>query len=236
MTKNKTRKIRSVIIYLVLIILLLSSCNNSSKNSSETEQQVTEEVKQESGLYRNGELIQTWDELIQNCGYTTYGQSGSIDHKSADHSYFVNCEGDLVLPDKLITRIGYQAFHRCRLLTGITISDGVTKIETCAFSGCSSLENIIIPNSVTKIEERAFVDCSSLKNIIIPNSIKQINRKTFAGCYSLESVTIPDSVTYIDDEAFKGSWGLPKSLTIYGTKGSEAEKYANENNIPFVAE
>ena len=47
----------------------------------------------------------------------------------------------------------------------------------------------------------------------------------------MTSITIPDSVTSIDWDAFYKCTGL----TIYGTKGSYAETYANKKNIPFVA-
>ena len=43
---------------------------------------------------------------------------------------------------------------------------------------------------------------------------------------------IPENVTYIDETAFDNC----PNLTIYGVKGSYAERYAKENNIKFIGE
>ena len=43
-------------------------------------------------------------------------------------------------------------------------------------------------------------------------------------------ITIPESVTKIAKNA------IPKTVVIYGDKGTYAETYAKEHNIPFVAE
>lgn len=127
------------------------------------------------------------------------------------------------------TSVRYTAFKGRTDLTSVVIPDSVTSIGYSAFEGCTGLTSIVIPDSVTEIGGYAFLGCDSLTSITIPNSVTSIGRWAFYGCKSLTSITIPDSVTSIGDWAFYDCTGL----TIYGVKGSYAETYAKENNIPF---
>lgn len=86
-------------------------------------------------------------------------------------------------------------------------------------------------HSVTVIGNNAFAYCSSVTSITIPDSVTVIDYASFYSCTSLISIHIPNNVTYIGDYAFDGC----EDLTIYSYENSYAEKYADENNISFVA-
>ena len=163
----------------------------------------------------------------------------------------------ITIPDS-VTTIGSLAFKSCYGLTNAVIGDGVTTIDDNTFYNCS-LENLTIGNSVTTIGYSAFGDCSKLKSItipdsvtiiedsafqycgltsvIIPDSVTTIGNYAFEGCEALTSVIIPDSVTTIGNDAFGYSWmGIKiEGFEIYGTPGTAAEVYANENDIPFIS-
>ena len=129
-----------------------------------------------------------------------------------------------------MTYISEYAFDGCTGLTSIVIPDSVTSISDFAFSKCAGLVSIVISDRVTSIGEFAFFGCTSLKSIVIPDSVTSIYGYAFCECTGLTSIVIPDSVTEIGSSAFSDC----TSLTIYGVKGSCAETYAKENNIPFV--
>ena len=74
---------------------------------------------------------------------------------------------------------------------------------------CEALTELSLPCSVTEIEHSAFSMCINLKKIYIPKGVKKIHKQSFFWC---------------------------RKLTIHAAAGSYAEKYARENNIPFVAE
>ena len=69
-------------------------------------------------------------------------------------------------------------------------------------------------------------------DVVIPAGVTSIGDKTFWNCRDLTSAVIPGSVTHIGKYAFRNC----RFLTIHAPAGSYAERYAKENNIPFVAE
>ena len=171
----------------------------------------------------------------------------------------------ITIPDSVTSIGNECAFGGCSSLTSVTIGNSVTSIELGMFDGCSSLTSIDIPNSVTSIDSVAFYECSSLTSVTIGNGVTSIGDGAFASCTSLTSVTIPDSVTSIGYGAFDSCTSLtsvtiPKSVTsieklafgyvyvyeeerdelvpgftISGYTGSAAQKYATDNNIPFIS-
>ncbi len=114
---------------------------------------------------------------------------------------------DVVIPEG-VTRIGNQAFMKCKTLTSVVILEGVTNIGDGAFWECRSLTSVTIPESVTRIGEDAFLACESLTSITIPKSVTSIGDGAFNGCKSLISITLPDSVTGIEGRLFRGCEGL----------------------------
>ena len=139
----------------------------------------------------------------------------------------LNIITSIIIPDSM-TFIGQSAFKGCKALESINIPDSVIFISMYAFQNCESLKSITIPDSVTKIKWGAFSGCKSLKSIAIPDGVTKIGNFAFWGCESLKSITISNSVTSIEDCAFDGC----NNLTIKYNKGSYAEQYAKEHNIP----
>lgn len=142
---------------------------------------------------------------------------------------------DISIPSS-VKKIGVKAFSHSRSLTSITIPYGVTEIGEKAFWGCTSLTSITIPDTVTSIDSSVFSECSSLTSVIIPNSITSIGDEAFYNCGVLTSVTIPDSVTEIGKKALGYDYVAIKvpNFTIYGVEGSEAERYAIDNEFIFI--
>ena len=92
-----------------------------------------------------------------------------------------------------------------------TVSNGKATITKCdtSISGDITIPSELGGSPVTSIGSMAFYYCTSLKSVTIGNSVTSIGGMAFYSCSSY--------------------------LTIYGYKNSEAEKYAKNNNINFVA-
>ena len=93
----------------------------------------------------------------------------------------------------------------------------------------ADLNEITIPYGMINIGDGAFEECKSLREVSIPDSVASIGDYAFWNCQSLNQITVWSNVTSIGYSAFDGC----KNLTIRAFKGSYAERYALENEIPF---
>lgn len=149
------------------------------------------------------------------------------------------------VPDT-VKKIDRWAFYECKKLESVKLSDNLETIGEDAFSYCESLKKITIPDSVASIGDSAFEGCAAMNEVKLPKNIEIISECTFKGCESLKEVTVPKSVTSIGEYAlgYSDEWnddenarGYKKydGFTIKGCRGTEAERYANDNGFTFVA-
>ncbi len=102
-----------------------------------------------------------------------------------------------------------------------------------------NLKNVILPDSVKSIGNSAFSGCSALTSVTIGENVKSIGIYAFFNCLSLKSIKLSDTTTEIGDSAFgyyyeNDTFKTVDGFTVYGNKGSEAERYANENGFKFA--
>lgn len=86
-----------------------------------------------------------------------------------------------------------------------------------------------LPESLTLIEEEAFAGIAAA-SVEVSDNVVAIEARAFADCKNLREITIPATVQKIDDHAFDGCEGV----TVYGAKGTAAEKIANLCGFTFV--
>lgn len=179
--------------------------------------------------------------------------------KMIGKSAFYLCRSldNVVIPDG-VTEIGEYTFYDCENLKNITLPKKLKSIGNSAFAGSgikninlpsslteigssafnsAALEKIVIPYGVKAIYSYAFKDCKNLSEVFIPETVESIGSYAFYGSMKMKSITIPESVTEIGYLAVGyNNEMLPINLfTIYGSKGSEAERYAKNHRIGFVA-
>jgi hypothetical protein len=154
------------------------------------------------------------------------------------------------IPDSVVI-IGTDALRNCTSLEKIYIPESVTDIYPDILTGTKYHENltgdffiingtlleylgqestVIIPESVRKIGYNLFYKNDIITEVIFPDGITHLEN-TFLFCNNLISIVIPDSVTCISNEfLFK----CESNPIIYGIAGSEAERFAEKNDIPFT--
>ena len=130
-----------------------------------------------------------------------------------------------------VTYIRNVVFKGCNNLQKIHIPKTVNRIECAAFRGCTKLTCIEIPGTVEELVRWVCAECTALTEVYLNEGTWFIGEGAFESCANLRDIYIPDSVERIFYDAF---WACDK-LTIHAHKGSYAEEFAKENNIPFVA-
>lgn len=114
-------------------------------------------------------------------------------------------------------------------ITGITVSQGITRVGSYAFRGCTALERLELPQTLTSIGEYAFTGCASLETVDLPQGLTTIGNSAFRSCGVLSSVTVPQSVTKLGTRVF--SFCSKLVLTVW--PDSRAEKYATEYALDY---
>ena len=106
-------------------------------------------------------------------------------------------------------------------------SPALTAGETNAFHAPGA--GITLPAALVAIEEEAFAGIDAGR-VEITENVVSIGPRAFADCKNLTELVIPATVQIIDDTALEGS----ENVTIYGEADSEAQRFADANNLPFV--
>lgn len=179
------------------------------------------------------------------------------------HDAFYCCENleSIDIPDSIVY-ISDKAFYKCSKLKTLDLPNSVNQIGSEAFAYCTSIKtvtfpeqiewiggfeysgltNITIPSGTKGIS--GFEGCEHLQSVTLQEGLESIAGACFLNCEALTSLFIPASVTTISSEAigYHSLDGvdsyqhtvLNSDFTIYGYMGTEAERYANDNGIPFI--
>ena len=175
---------------------------------------------------------------------TAYSAENSILYNKAKtkiEHVFEGISGNIKISDK-VEEIEDHQFEDRPGITGITLPGGLKRIGYAAFQNCTGLTSVVIPDSVQEIYMWAFYGCSSLSSVSIGRGVKSIYSPAFGNCASLKSLVIPPEVTWMEQYAVgyyydsdAGKDVQVRDFVIYGEKGSEAERYANEYGFTFVS-
>lgn len=103
--------------------------------------------------------------VVVNSGNSVYHSYGNCIIETASGTLLAGCNNSTIPSDGSVTRIGDDAFYRCRELTGISIPECVTYIGYRAFYECESITTVTIPQELTYIGNYAFYGCDSLTTI-----------------------------------------------------------------------
>ena len=135
-----------------------------------------------------------------------------------------------------VEKVKRSAISGCTKLTGLSLSNRLTRIDDFMFCG-TAFSTLDIPSSVTSIGTNAFEMCGSLSSITIPGNVSTIGENAFSCCGSLRSVTINEGVVSMGSCAFFNCTGLssvslPNSLNVIGANAFQQCSSLSSITIP----
>ena len=145
---------------------------------------ITLEAKFNSGAYKNGALVKSWDEIKNE---------NSIESTMEKDCNFSNLDADVFVVGEEIKEIN-GAFSECANFRSIVLQEGLQKIGSGAFKDCTSLTSISIPSSVEIIEAGAFYNCKRLMEVALnEGKIIELDKYAFLGCTMDQTFLIPET-------------------------------------------
>ena len=161
-----------------------------------------EEVGLLAGLYdANGEMLATWEELVNDYGlniYTDYtsdttdpAHPATIIKNNFPSAYKVVIEGN--------GRIGNKAFAGTTV-TEVIIKEGITELGT-SFCNTTSLRKVEFPSSLKVIGEWCFNSADNLNEVVFKEGLEEIKEGAFC-ISSLVNVELPLSCKILGERSF----------------------------------
>lgn len=129
------------------------------------------------------------------------------DLKTVDRAAFYSCDLEEVTIPGNILDLGSSCFIENRLLTKVTLLEGITNIKDGTFVGCTKLRTIYLPSTINSINDNSLTECYSLKDVYIKVSPFDLSPNTFKDCdRNLLSIWVPRASV----EAYKEKWSAYK--------------------------
>ena len=117
---------------------------------------------------------------------------------------------------------GGYTFSGCESLTEIELSEDIEAFESLEFSGCTSLKNLKLYGDFTTYPD-TFKD-SSIERLEMNRITKLNSLPETKNCV----IAMPSTFTQCSENT------SGRNYVIYGTKGTYAEEWANENGHQFI--
>ena len=157
-----------------------------------------------------------------------------------------------------VKQIDTGALSDNRIITSVTIPNGVTTIGFSAFNGCIKLEKIKLSSNLDTVCENAFNNTKWFNNqsnglvyvgkvaykykgdmprntkITVKSDTVSISESAFKDCANLTAILIPSSVKHIDKYAFYNCQGLTKLNFNDGIERIENDAFGSCEKLTSV--
>ncbi len=180
----------------------------------------------EAGLYIDGNLEFTWQDLLNN-GYVTVNERNELTGVVESlYGKLVIEEGVESIGDRLqratldtvwlpssLKKVSDRAFYGNETIREVRLFAPTVIFNWEAFRGCANLEQVILEGNLAEMGSSCFKSCSALTSIELSEGLTRIPDSCFVDCSALQTVTLPSTLQRIDSDAFNGCTAL-KELAL----------------------
>lgn len=105
----------------------------------------------------------------------------------------VTVPASVVQNGKIVQVLGVKSFKNSALMN-VTLSEGITKIDSGAFANMTKLKSIKFAKTISEIGDKAFENCSSLVSVVLPENTKTVGSDIFIGCSSIKIIVLNNNI------------------------------------------
>ncbi|GEM_PF-3713501 len=105
----------------------------------------------------------------------------------------VTVPASVVQNGKTVQVVGVKSFKNS-VLMNVTLSEGITKIDSGAFANMTKLKSIKFAKTISEIGDKAFENCSSLVSVVLPENTKTVGSDIFIGCSSIKIIVLNNNI------------------------------------------
>ena len=167
---------------------------------------------------------------VKNIGFDAFIDCSSLENikVNSNNKDFSDVGGVLFNKNKTVL----IAYPKGRTQRTYNVPKSVVTIRNSAFFETHWLETVKFENNLKVIDSHAFSKSENLQEITLPQNVNELSIGAFSYCENLEKITILNEKIKLANDVF---YRHGRELTIYGMANSTAQKYADKNNIPFIA-
>ena len=172
-------------------------------------EEVELEIEDFEEEYEGGTIEEKWrkvKEKVEMMRRTSEEEEKREDDYGVERYVVTTVLVHLVISDRAIREIGYDAFDGCVNLWK-TQAPFVEEVGSAVFQSCRSLVEVVLPN-VNTMNRDAFLSCYGLRKVALPKA-RSIGWRAFAHCYDLRHITL-----HPDVEVARGAFYLCLSLEV----------------------
>ena len=150
----------------------------------------------------------------------------------------VTVPASVVQNGEVVTVVGVKSF-RNPILTNITVSEGITKIDAGAFANMTKLKRVKLAKSILEIGNKAFENCSSLVSVVLPENTKTVGSDIFIGCSSIGIIVLNNNISTEQNLAniSNGDWFYQNGSSSVSTSLMKSKGiYSKYSNVATTAE
>lgn len=190
------KKIALILIAAVLLMFALVSCGGIGKGGKATETDVYDIIESISRALDDGTYDPSPEDIVPELQFQVYDAYVAVTGcKNAIGAVEIPAEYE----GKPVTKIAAEAFAESRVMTGITLPEGLLEVGDKAFFGCAALTAVAVPDSVKKIGDYAFYGCAALKSANLGAGVETIGAEALGYCVSLAKIKVSESNAALAD-------------------------------------